>query len=80
MESGAPRVCIVVAEPRDGSTLETVAALERLGSGAHVVRTHDARECLAYCETDDDPARVWCAPTTPGSVSRTVNLTMSPWW
>jgi len=53
MESGAPRVCIVVAEPRDGSTLETVAALERLGSGARVVRTHDARECLAYCESDD---------------------------
>ena len=53
MESGMPRVCIVVAEPRDGSTLETVAALERLGSGARVVRTHSARECLAHCESDD---------------------------
>ncbi len=52
MQSGMPRVCIVVAEPPNGSTLETVAALERLGPGARVVRTHSARECLALCESD----------------------------
>ena len=42
----------MVAQPREGSELDSTGPLERLGSGARVLRVHDANACLARCQSE----------------------------